>query len=1423
MSDFKLVSLLNPQVVLTAGPAISGGTQSQNTGTVIFSNSNGVSFGLNNGTMTASAVGGGGGGAAISAGTQSGNTGTIVFSNSNGITFGMSGSTRITASHDGLTSQSNQALSGSNGSFAFQTASFGNLNGLSFYTSNGSMVGSYTVPSTTGPFAASAVTIVSTGTAASYDNLQEVHDVSRSAGHLNGGDITDAGGGNINVATGQGFIRATNDDTSTLYTFDWPATAGIAIPTDSIRYVRVNYNAGAPNITVSATEDYDYRTSFPLGFVVNEAGTLYINETPHAVGRIAGRISRRNYEVDGRSRANTLGGLIISETGTRNVSVTAGTTWLRGVRDSFPGLDTAVSGSFDRYYRNGSGGWTREAAQTQTPNDNYDDGTGTLAALGVNNFGVRWFYLGPANGIIMVYGRVDWNTLAQAETEAPPPDLPLRLQVGSILLGRIIYRKGASSASTVVSAFTQAFAGTGVADHGNLAGLADDDHPQYHLTSLGVIRQISAGTQAQSTGSIVFSNSNGLSFGLDAGTITGSYTVPAVPPETPFGISAGTQSVSTGTLVFSNSNGITFGMSGSSRVTASHTAPVVSNAIQAVGSATGSGTNTSRFAADDHVHEGVFSMGVSTGGNTLNDTRVGPGRFVLQGGPNITLSQLTAAGALNTIVFSGGAGAAGNTGSISAGTTRATLGEAVFSNSNRVSFGVNGQTITADHAKLFSVSGFTLLDASTGTFHGSHFDLWFGGLVGGGIFTGTAINTFGIFGVGPQVSAGASNDFLSSIVFSNSNGISFGLSGTAPNGGTITASYTVPVSSNGILDVSTATAAGTATSRFAMHDHQHRGIRAIDVNGIASTFFGNMQLSAAGGGVTLNTGGNTTAGTVQISVAAPVAQTNQTGGIYVTAQSTGQSSSSTYDLRTLSFVPDGIISAGWSNGSFRVSATQSNQAFSAGAASSAFQTLSFQDLNSISFSNNAGAVRITHDLMPASSRPAFSAGAASSTFQTLSFQDSNGLSFSNNAGAIRVTYTRPVVSNAIASVGSATNSGTNTSRFAADDHVHAGVFSMGVSNDAGNSAGDTRVDVGRFVLRGGNNMTLSQITAANALNTIVFSGGAGGGGGFTGGMSNIGNTAGTSGTVQSQMLVVGGPNITVSQSINGNSATLSISGNAPGAAAENNWHHLLGANTAGNTTVSGSTLGFSGVNMTLSGTNNSQLVLSVPATSSLSATGAVSIATNGNTISIGAPGPVTYGGLHPYDDLVMVLGQVGQGSLIFDPQPLPNVSFDRIPIFIQNTNSSNSSGSHTLRFTVGLYTRENESRISLFTSFTGSTALTHSGTAGSYSWYSGQRLFPITFAATSIPENRYWIAFVSSTASGGANGTYSNYLVSNLNTNYTGVFGQASNASMQPRLGQGFYSASTTALPGSVGFSQIQGTNSLARRFPVLGFGSSTA
>jgi hypothetical protein len=56
-------------------------------------------------------------------------------------------------------------------------------------------------------------------------------------------------------------------------------------------------------------------------------------------------------------------------------------------------FDSNATDNFDRYYRNGSGGWTREATQIAVPEGQFDNGSGTLATIGNRNFGNYWFYL----------------------------------------------------------------------------------------------------------------------------------------------------------------------------------------------------------------------------------------------------------------------------------------------------------------------------------------------------------------------------------------------------------------------------------------------------------------------------------------------------------------------------------------------------------------------------------------------------------------------------------------------------------------------------------------------------------------------------------------------------------------------------------------------------------------------------------------------------------------------------------------------------------------------------------------------------------------------------------------------------------------------------------------------------------------------
>jgi hypothetical protein len=153
-----------------------------------------------------------------------------------------------------------------------------------------------------------------------------------------------------------------------------------SFPLNSLSYVIVDYNAGTPIVSI-ASNTTDYRMSFVLGYVVNEGGILYINDVPHSSGRGVGRLSRMDFEISGRSRANALGGLIIS-VGSKRIAVTAAVTWYRGIRETFNSFDSNATDNFDRYYRNGSGGWTREATQIAVPEGQFDNGSGTLATIG---------------------------------------------------------------------------------------------------------------------------------------------------------------------------------------------------------------------------------------------------------------------------------------------------------------------------------------------------------------------------------------------------------------------------------------------------------------------------------------------------------------------------------------------------------------------------------------------------------------------------------------------------------------------------------------------------------------------------------------------------------------------------------------------------------------------------------------------------------------------------------------------------------------------------------------------------------------------------------------------------------------------------------------------------------------------------------
>lgn len=291
------------------------------------------------------------------------------------------------------------------------------------------------------------------------DKLDELLAFVGSSGYYSGGAITNAGGGNINIAAGKGTIRATATETDPLLSFEWGAFAGIAVPSNTVRYVYIVYNAGSPTYSLSADEFAEAADTILIGVAINESGSIVFAgnvgvRLQEGIGR-AGRFLRR---VLGIARDMRRGGLLVGETGTRNITLSAGRLWWGRTEYSIAALNTAIAGSFDRYYRDGAGGWTKEAAQTQWPNTKYDDGSGTLATITGNKWSNLWFYIELDGDVVMLYGQNQFTSQDLAEDEGPPSSVPPRIQGHGVLAAKLIFQKSAATADSILSAFATVFA-----------------------------------------------------------------------------------------------------------------------------------------------------------------------------------------------------------------------------------------------------------------------------------------------------------------------------------------------------------------------------------------------------------------------------------------------------------------------------------------------------------------------------------------------------------------------------------------------------------------------------------------------------------------------------------------------------------------------------------------------------------------------------------------------------------------------------------------------------------------------------------------------------------------------------------------------------------------------------------------------------
>ena len=333
-------------------------------------------------------------------------------------------------------------------------------------------------------------------TIADKDAIETWENRQGTVGTVNGGTVSDGGSGTIDITAWDGYLRTSDNDTADLEYLSISASTGFSLTDSALNFIYAEYNGGSPQFAAYLTPQRTDRTKTVLGSVYRSGTTLYITDGDWDAGNVGATYGTKDALVYGILKES---GAVVTESGTRSLSVTLGRFWISLQEYTTTAKDTNVSDSWTYFYEDGASGWTSVASQTQIDNTQYDDGSGTLATLGNNQYGVHWVYAGLSDELFVVYGK-DSYSLAGAEEAAAPTIVPPQFTFHAKLIARVIIQKNASSIELISAPLDTIFGFADASDHGALSGLGDDDHVQYVLadgtrsmTTLNVTNNITVG------------------------------------------------------------------------------------------------------------------------------------------------------------------------------------------------------------------------------------------------------------------------------------------------------------------------------------------------------------------------------------------------------------------------------------------------------------------------------------------------------------------------------------------------------------------------------------------------------------------------------------------------------------------------------------------------------------------------------------------------------------------------------------------------------------------------------------------------------------------------------------------------------------------------------------------------------------------
>lgn len=298
-------------------------------------------------------------------------------------------------------------------------------------------------------------------------------------GLMQGGDITIVSGFTVNTDAGFGYLAKTLTP-EVIMRIDW-LNSQITLGANENKYIYINENS----ILSSSGTRPSSVNNIVLGRVVtNSTGVSFIDLSPVHSDHTSNRFASLFREALGPIYAQ---GSIVTENVTPfKLDVTDGE-YYYSTGEFTPSGGTGVT--FTQYIRNGSGGWVTSA--TTYVAVGYDDNSGTLSPLTLSAYTKHTLYVvgsGSYENYFLVLGQDEYTTLVEAEG-ALLPTPPTYFEDSVTQIASIYIQQGNSNIFQIEDIRPViGFKAGGVnasSVHGNLLGLAADDHTQYLLVSGG--------------------------------------------------------------------------------------------------------------------------------------------------------------------------------------------------------------------------------------------------------------------------------------------------------------------------------------------------------------------------------------------------------------------------------------------------------------------------------------------------------------------------------------------------------------------------------------------------------------------------------------------------------------------------------------------------------------------------------------------------------------------------------------------------------------------------------------------------------------------------------------------------------------------------------------------------------------------------